>query len=127
MRNAKSANFQEGNCQIMWDRLISKYAPHTALSLLKLKSKFHDSKLVSTEKDPDEWISNLKVLRICMGEFGQIININDENSMIHILNNLPEEYDVNSGSAQKSSYVKQRWCIDNWGHLQKVEPLVQKN
>ena len=38
-----------------WDRLISKYASHTASSLLKLKSEFHNSKFDSIDKDPDEW------------------------------------------------------------------------
>ena len=51
----------------MWDRLVSEYAPHTALSLIKLKSK--SSKLESMEKDHDEWILNLEGLQICMNEF----------------------------------------------------------
>ena len=45
-----------------WDRLESKYALHTASSLLKLKSKFHNSKLDSIDKDPDEWIPHLEGL-----------------------------------------------------------------
>ena len=39
-----------------WDRLVSKYALHTASSLLKLKRKFLSSKLDSIDKDTDEWI-----------------------------------------------------------------------
>ena len=54
VKNAKSEDFLEGNCKVAWDRLVSKYAPHTALSLLKLKSAFHNSKLESIDKDPDE-------------------------------------------------------------------------
>ena len=52
--------------KISWDRLVSKYAPHTASSLLKLKSKL---------KDPDEWISNLIGLQIYTNEFGQKGNV----------------------------------------------------
>ena len=59
-RNVKSAYFPEGNCKIAWDKLVSKYAPHTASSLLKLKSEFHNSKLESIKKDPVKWISNLE-------------------------------------------------------------------
>ena len=62
IKNMKSADFPEGNCKVTWDRLVSKYALHTASSLLKFKSKFYNSKLDSTEKDPDEWISNLEGL-----------------------------------------------------------------
>ena len=59
VRNAKSLEFK-----IAWDRLINKYALYTALALLKLKSKFHVSKLMSIEKDPDEWIANLEGFQI---------------------------------------------------------------
>ena len=64
VRNGKSADFLEGKLQDHMDRLVSKCAPHTASSLLKIKSKFHNSKLESIEKDPDEWISNWEELRI---------------------------------------------------------------
>ena len=49
-----------------WDRLVSNYALHTASSLLKLKSEFHNSKLDLIDKDPDEWISHLEGFRIRM-------------------------------------------------------------
>ena len=38
VKNAKSEDFPEGNCKVACDRLVSKYALHTASSLLKLKS-----------------------------------------------------------------------------------------
>ena len=59
-----------------------------------MKSEFHNSKLESIAKDPDGWISHLKGLRLHMNEFGQKGNVSDEDFLIHILNNLPEEYDV---------------------------------
>ena len=57
--NTKNLEFPEGNCKVAWDRLVDKYASHTASSLLKLKSELHNSKLGLIEKDPGEWISNL--------------------------------------------------------------------
>ena len=51
VRNAKSADFPEGNCKIAWDRLVNKYDLHTDSSLLKLKNKFSDCKLKWMEKD----------------------------------------------------------------------------
>ena len=62
VRNAKSADFPEGNCKIAWDRLVSKYTPHLASLLLKVKGEFHTNELELFEKDQDEWISNLEVL-----------------------------------------------------------------
>ena len=94
MKNAKSEDFLEGNCKVAWDRFVSKYALHTVSYLLKLKSEFHNSKLESVDKDPNEWISHLEGLRIHMNEFGQKCNVSDEDFVIHILNHLPKEYDV---------------------------------
>ena len=54
VRNVISLEFPEGNCKVAWDRLGNKYAPHTASSLLKLKSEFHKRKLYSIKKDPNE-------------------------------------------------------------------------
>ena len=45
VKNAKSEDFLEGNCKVAWDRLVSKYVLHTASSLQKLKSEFHNNKL----------------------------------------------------------------------------------
>ena len=78
----------------MWDRLVTKYAPHTASSLLKLKSEFHNSKSELIKRDPDDWILNLEWLRIQMSKFGLKGKITDEDFMIHVINNLPKEYDV---------------------------------
>ena len=89
VRNAKSADFLKENHKIMWDGLVSKYTLHSASSLLKLKSKFHNSKLESIKKDPDEWISNLEGLRIQMNEFSLNGSLTDEDFMFHVLNNLP--------------------------------------
>ena len=38
--NAKSADFSKGNCKIAWGRMVSKFGPCTASSLLKLKVRF---------------------------------------------------------------------------------------
>ena len=59
-----------------------------------MKSEFNNSKLDSVDKDPDKWISHLEGLRIRMNEFSQKGSVSDEDFMIHILNNLPKEYNV---------------------------------
>ena len=51
-------------------------------------------KLESTEKDSDEWISHLEELQIQKNEFGEKGSITDGDFMIHLLNNLPKDYDV---------------------------------
>jgi len=89
-----SEDFPEGNCRLAWDRLCSKFEPNTAPSLLKLRKIFANSKLDSADKDPDVWITNLEALRQRMDEIGLVGRMSDMEFMIHVLNNLPEEYDV---------------------------------
>ena len=94
VKNAKSEDFPEGNCKVALDNLASKYALHTASSLLKLKSEFHNSKFDSIDKDPDKWILHLEGLQIWMSEFSQKGSVSDEDFMINVLNNFPKEYNV---------------------------------
>ena len=60
VQTAESTEFPEGSCKVAWDRLMNECAPHTAWLMLKLKSEFHESKLDSAERDPNEWLSSLK-------------------------------------------------------------------
>ena len=46
------------------------------------------------EKDPDEWISNLKESQNSLNEFELKGSISDGDFMIDVLNNLPEKYGV---------------------------------
>ena len=62
IKYAKSEDFLEENCKVALDRLVSKYALHTASSLCNLKSELHNSKLELIDKDPDKWISHLEGL-----------------------------------------------------------------
>ena len=74
-----------------WDRLVSKFALHIALSLLKLKSNSTTSSWSQLIRTPTNGFFIWKSLEF---EFGQNGSITDEDFMIHILNNLPEDYDV---------------------------------
>jgi hypothetical protein len=93
IKNCKSSDYLEGNCKLAWDRLIAKYAPKTAPSLLKLKKQFANSSL-KNEVYPEEWITELESLRNDMDSIRLSSKMNDQDFMIHILNNLPEAYDV---------------------------------
>lgn len=94
VKNCKTAEFPEGNCKLAWDRLESKYAPKTVPSLLKLKKKFANSKLETKDQNPDEWISELESIRNEIDKINLSTQMSDQDFMIHVLNNLPAEYDV---------------------------------
>ena len=72
--------------------MLQKSAP----TLTKLTKQFATSRLKSKRDDPDEWIMKLEKLQSHISEMSPKAISKDVlkmNLMIHILNNLPEEYD----------------------------------
>ena len=55
---------------------------------------FANSKLDSADKAPDVWITNAEAFRQRMDKNGLVGRMSDMELMIHVLNNLPEKYDV---------------------------------
>ena len=94
VKNCKSSEYPEGNCKMAWDRLIAKYAPKSTPSLLKLMKKFENSRLTSSETDPEEWLSELESLRTEIETIDINSKMSDKKFMVKVLNNLTPEYDV---------------------------------
>jgi len=94
VRNCKTSQYLDGNVKTAWDRLTQKYAPRTTTSLLNLKKKFENSVLKSSQYDPDEWISKLEGYVTDIETIDASSSISEKELMVHIINNLPKEYDV---------------------------------
>ena len=94
VKNCKTSEYPEGNCKMAWDRLVAKFAPRSTPSLLKLQKEYENSKLESSTRDPEDWISELEGLRIDIELIESSSAISERNFMVKILNNLPSEYDV---------------------------------
>jgi len=75
-----------------WKCLTSKYAPNIVSIKLELKSESQQSKLWDTSQDPNIWI--LDTDSICARLKEIKLDILDEDSIVHILNGLPAEYEV---------------------------------
>jgi len=60
--------------------------------LIKVKKEFVDSKLDDINKDPDQWIQELELLKRKLEILGGPITEMD--LIIHIFHNLPEEYET---------------------------------
>ena len=60
----------------------------TGASKTRLRNKFAKSELYDVTREPEDWITELKLLRVNLRELRVIIN--DVEMMIHILSNLPE-------------------------------------
>ena len=82
----------DGNAREAWKKLTDKYQPDRAPNRVELKQEFTSKKLKDSSQDPDEWITKLEELRADLARMKS--NISNEDFFIHILNNLPAEYDM---------------------------------
>ena len=89
---ATTTNLPDGDAKKAWDNLITKYEPKTTASLVQVKLEFAENKLSDPSKDPDEWISSLERLRQRLKDMKSPIS--DMDLIIHILNNVPKEYET---------------------------------
>ena len=87
-----SKRFPDGDAYIAWKALNTKYKPRTAQTRAELKLEFATLKHKDWTKDPDEWIDRLEELRAELEIMGS--KISEEDTMIHILNNLPSQYET---------------------------------
>ena len=88
---ARTANLPEGCLMTAWSKLERKFLPRTNATMIKLVKEFGQMSLSGPDKDPEEWITNLEYVRARLGQLGK--KIEEEDAMIHILNNLPVEYE----------------------------------
>ena len=101
--NSITTEQSDGNCRIACEKVTQKYLPKTAPSYIKLKKEFANSTLGDASTPPDEWLSELESLRNQMNA----ITIPNKSDMIevdliiHILSNLPEEYEVAVAELEK--------------------------
>lgn len=94
VKNCRSSDYPEGNVKLAWDRLVAKFAPKNTPSLLKLKRDFENSSLAGIQIDPEDWISELEGICIEIEAINQASAVSEKDLLLHVLNNLPEEYDV---------------------------------
>ena len=92
VKSCKIVRQPTGSAILAWKRLKEKYAARTAPTLVKLRREFATLKMTDSKKDPEEFITNLEELQVKLAEMGR--EITDKDLIIHILNNLPKEYDL---------------------------------
>ena len=96
LKTAKRPNILKGiaSYKLVWDRLVAKCSSKTAPLLVKLKKNFANSQLESVDTHPDEWMTEHENLRNEIDKISISMNMSDKDFMIHVLNNLTEEYMV---------------------------------
>ena len=90
VETAKSTLFPSGDAHLAWMALENKYEPRDGQSKIKLKRELAQSKLESGE-DPEEWITQLLQKTARLIQLGG--SFTKEDMMLHILCNLPEEFE----------------------------------
>ena len=58
---------------------------------VELKLEFNNCKLQNVKEDPEVWLTELELLQSRLKTMGHVISMED--TVIHILNNLPKEYE----------------------------------
>ena len=89
---AVTDKFPEGDAAVAWENLKKKFQPSTTGSRVQYKNEFNNNILSSVNDDPDEWIAQLEKLRKLIKATGS--EISDEDLLIHVINNLPKEYEA---------------------------------
>ena len=71
-----------------------KFEAQTSTELITLKGDFADLKCTNPRMDPNKWIGKLEDLQIQINNLGGTDTLSDNDMKIHILNNLPSQYDT---------------------------------
>ena len=79
-----------GDSALAWKEFNEEYDPDVGTALADLKREFAQSKL-DVEQKPEEWIRSLEKIQTKLKTHGHEIMKDD--MILHILSNLPEEYD----------------------------------
>ena len=86
-----STQFPDGDARLAWKNLFKKYEPSTGAMKVELKLQFQQSTLSDVNEDPNEWITKLELIRRRFKTLGH--EVSDEDIVLHVLNNLPTEYE----------------------------------
>ena len=78
------------DASLAWKRLSAKYNKKSSAVVVGLSNKFNEEKLTSLSIDPEDWIVELEILQARIGDMNYPIT--EKNLMVHIMYNLPEEY-----------------------------------
>ena len=90
--DATTMDLPNGDASLAWANLVNKHGPKPTSNKVQLKLEFNSSRLSDVKKDPEVWISGLEVIRQKLKNMNYIIS--DEDLIIHIINNLPRDYEA---------------------------------
>jgi gag-polypeptide of LTR copia-type len=91
VKRCKTKDHPDGNAATAWEKLKNKYEPVSAPTLVKLEKQFRELSLKKGQ-DPEIWIMEFENLRVRLETMQS--SISENQFMIHILNNLTSDYEL---------------------------------
>ena len=98
VKGCKNKDYADGNASMAWERLRNKFEPQSAPSLVKMEKQFRQCALKKGQ-DPDVWITELEDYRMKLDELGS--SISENQFILHILNNMTADYDLQLAMMEK--------------------------
>jgi hypothetical protein len=98
IKGCKNKDYADGKANMAWERLKNKFEPSCAPSLVKLEKQFLQFSLKKGQ-DPDIWITELEDQRMRLEELGS--SVSDNQFILHILNNMTDDYDLQLAMMEK--------------------------
>lgn len=92
VETAITDEFPDGNAKQAWDNLLEIFEPKTRSNKVQLLREFTSSRLSDVNKNPDTWVDELLNISKRLKKAG--VTKTDEDIIMHILGNLPKEYDT---------------------------------
>jgi hypothetical protein len=87
---SRSAMFPDGDASLAWKRLNEKFEPRNSSNLMTIKREFSQC-ILKRERNPEDWINQLLLMNRRMEGMGY--KMSEMEIIVHILNNLPREYE----------------------------------
>ena len=103
--NAKTKELPSGSAALAWEKLKARFEPTSGATLTQLKREFNESQLRKGES-PDDWIERLESLRSRIDQIMGGQGMSDKDLILHIISNLPEEYETIVDMAMKQLTLK---------------------
>jgi hypothetical protein len=98
VKDCKNKDYAYGNASMARERLKNKFEPSSDPSLVKLEKQFRQCSLKKGQ-DLDIWSTELEDYRMRLEELGS--SISDNQFILHILNNMTDDYDFQLAMMEK--------------------------
>jgi transposase InsO family protein len=92
--NANTTELPSGDAKLAWSHLVDMHQPTTRTELHNLEQQFHQCRLRSITKNPDDWFAQLEHIRVQLRNDHNMVITDDQLKTQILYNTDPEEYKI---------------------------------